>query len=661
MTPRRAEAGVAAAMFIAAAIWGGLFYGRYLRSGGRPFFYQTYFEPAVLLACGKGFVVAHPQPAAVRAFLFETTDRLACSDLPRDLQLGTEGLYQRPWRYLMTAVALTWMVQGISWSGLAPLFGVLFGTTTVLAYTLFRLLARRPVAIACAAALSASTTQLANLPHLRDYAKAPFMVALVVILVALVVRPMRRRDMLLLALCYGLVMGVGYGFRTDLLVAIPPFLITVALFLPGGVRRNLAGKVAAVALFAAGFAAAGWPIIATVVSSGGCQWHVFLLGLTKPFDDALGVSGGAYRWGHLYKDEYLWATVASYANRFRPDLGYIEYCSHEYDVASWEYLRHIILTFPADMLTRAYASALRVLDLPFRGIAALTYAGSLLAAVLVLVVGATSLRRALFAVFVILYFGGHTAIQFLPRHYFPLEVLGWAVVAFLIDRGAGLGIAIARTGRFERHWVAQGSQDSPEAGEPREPREPRAYARNISVCAVVVAGLLIAPLGPLRWYQDREARRLLTSYVAAPTSAVLLHTVAPGRFRLPDAGDARTPTEIEAVAALGRAQARFLEAEFDAGCRPGTTVTFQYDPTYSATNFSQTVPLRTGTGDGKPTRLFEPVYAGFRGIDVSDPSPACFERLLAVTDPRRFPLLLPVQLSPGWESQPQYQRIDKPR
>ena len=43
----------------------------------------------------------------------------------------------------------------------------------------------------------------------------------------------------------------------------------------------------------------------------------------------------SYGWGHLYKDDYVWATVSSYASRFRPDLGYIEYCSREYDVASW--------------------------------------------------------------------------------------------------------------------------------------------------------------------------------------------------------------------------------------------------------------------------------------------------------------------------------------
>jgi hypothetical protein len=30
-------------------------------ANGQPFYYQLYFEPAVMVACGKGFVVARPQ------------------------------------------------------------------------------------------------------------------------------------------------------------------------------------------------------------------------------------------------------------------------------------------------------------------------------------------------------------------------------------------------------------------------------------------------------------------------------------------------------------------------------------------------------------------------------------------------------------------------
>ena len=642
MGPRRTEAAVAVAIFIVAAIGGGAYYARDIRLGGRPFFYQTYFEPAVMLACGKGFLISQHQPPALQDFLFEKTDHFSCDELPRDLKVGTEGLVQRPWRYLMTSVAVAWMVLGISWSGLAPLFGVFYGSTTLLAYALCRLIVGRIAAAACAAVLSVSSLQLANLPNLRDYAKAPFTLALVLILIALVVRPWRPRDVLMLSLCYGLVLGVGYGFRTDLLIDIPPFLIAIAFFLPGGVLRDVSLRVAAVGLFTAGFVAAGWPIISAVGARGGCQWHVFLLGLTTPFNDALGVSGGAYSWGHLYKDEYLWATVSSYATRFRPDLGYIEYCSREYDVASWQYLRHILVTFPADIVTRAYASALQVLDLPFRRFDVLKHTGPLLAAVFVLAISSASLRLALFAAFVILYFGGYPAIQFMPRHYFPFEFITLAVLAFLIERGARVGMAIARESRADRPTST-------------------ATVRSVAVCAVILTVALLAPLGLLRWYQNEQASRLLESYVASATSAVPLEAVAPGRFRLPE-DDARRLSQIEAVAALGRATARFVETELDAGaCRPGTTVTFQYDPTYPATDFSQTVSLQTVTQVGQPTRLYEPVYAGFRGIDVSDPSPACVPRVSIVDDVDRLPLLLSVQLPPEWASQPQYQRISRIR
>src|SRR5581483_8457674 len=275
---------------------------------------------------------------------------------------------------------------------------------------------------------------LANVPNLRDYAKAPFTLALLAILVALVVQPRRRRDVLLLALVYGLVLGIGYGFRTDLLVDIPPFLIAVVFFLPGGPLRNAALKTGALACFAVGFVAAGWPIISTVVGSGGCQWHVALLGLASPFDEALGVRGGSYGWGHFYNDQYVWATVSNYATRFRPDLGYIEYCSHEYDVASWEYYRRILATFPADMVTRAYASALHVVGLPFARLRALWVIGPLLAAAFVVAAGTGGLRLAWCAVFVIVYFAGYPALQFQPRHYFPFEIIGWLMLAWAIER-----------------------------------------------------------------------------------------------------------------------------------------------------------------------------------------------------------------------------------
>jgi hypothetical protein len=643
------DAIIGALIFAASAVWASACYARFVARGGHPFFYQSYFEPAVMTACGRGFAIAQPQPAppALRAFLAEQTDRFSCAELPADLQVGTTGLYQRPWRYLFATVGLAWKLVGISWSGLAPLFGVLFGATTAAAFALCRQIAGPAPAVLCAAALAVSRLQLANLPNLRDYAKAPFTVALLVILVALVATRRRPRELLLLAACYGLVLGVGYGFRTDLLVDLPPFVIAVALFLPDGLVENLALKAAAIACCAAGFVAAGWPIITSTAASGGCQWHFVLLGLTTPFNAPLGVYGGAYGWGHMYKDEYVWATVSSYAGRFRPDLGYIEYCSHEYDVASWEYLRHILIAFPADIVTRAYASALHVLELPFQRFDPTGYAGLALAATFTAAASWKSIRLALFALFVFVYFGGHPAIQFLPRHFFPFECLGWAMAAWAVEH-------LVRIGRQLR--------GRPSASTVRAKADVEVRIRRTIVCAAVVLLLIMVPLRALRWYQNRRVVSLLAAYERAPASVVPLESTSPGRLRLQGATAPGPLSRVDAIAALGRPRPRFLDVAIDASqCRPGTTLTFRYDPTYADTDFSGTIALDSALTGAGVTRLFEPVYDRFTGIEVSDPSPSCAPRVTAVNDLTQFALLLAARLGPGWQQQPQYQQIGRAR
>src|SRR5439155_946800 len=67
--------------------------------------------------------------------------------------------------------------------------------------------------------------------------------------------------------------------------------------------------------------------------------------------------------------------------------------------------------------------------------------------------------------------------------------------------------------------------------------------------------------------------------------------------------------------------------------------------------------VRRVAAGSDPTRLFEAVYTQFQGIDVSDASPSCLQRVLVVTAAERLPLLLSAQLPAGWQSQRQYQRL----
>src|SRR5213592_2264911 len=108
MGPRQADAAVAAVIFAVAAIWGWTFYTGYVKTGHHPFFYQSYFEPAVMVACGKGCVCSESQPPALRAFVMEQTARNSSDAVPPALTVGTKGLYQRPWRSLTTIVGVAW-------------------------------------------------------------------------------------------------------------------------------------------------------------------------------------------------------------------------------------------------------------------------------------------------------------------------------------------------------------------------------------------------------------------------------------------------------------------------------------------------------------------------------------------------------------------------
>jgi hypothetical protein len=465
------------------------------------FFYQSYYEPAVMVACGKGFVVAQPQVPAMAAFLEQRVDRFSCDDIPPDAKLGTEGLYQTPWRYLMVAVGLAWRILGISWSGMGPFFGTLFAVTIAAGYGIFRLGMGRPLAVLGACALSVSALQLSTLPRLRDYAKAPFTLILIFLLGLLVTRRSTWKAVLAIATGYGVVLGIGYGFRTDVLASIPPFYVALIGFLKGGVFQNIRLKVAAGLLCAATFLASGWPIVSTVYRSGGCQWHAALLGFSRQFSGPLGVAQPPYDLSRRYSDNFVYVTGTSYASRLDPGIGHLEYCHPEYDRATGRYLADLATRFPADLIVRAYASVLRIVELPFRprqggwGELETRGLGLVLVSAAIVLVTVTDARLGLFLLFFLLYFGGYPAIQFETRHYFHLEFITWWAAGFVLH----FAIAVAWPLVRERRWAPQMS----------------ASVRHAAVLLTASAAGLVVILLMARAYQQARARSLFTSYLAA--------------------------------------------------------------------------------------------------------------------------------------------------
>ncbi len=629
---------IALLLFVGTAI-GGLSYWRGAVAGGQPFYYQNYFEPAVMIGCGKGFVVARPQVPAMVPFLLRQSDRFSCDAIPADAPLGTEDMFQLgSWRYLMLAVGYTWRVFGVSWSALGPLFAVLFGATIASLYGIFRLGMSPVLAVIGALALRFSAVHLRYFLVLRDYTKAPFTLLLIVLLGLLVKRRATWRGGLSIAAAYGAVLGFGYGFRPDFLSDIPPFFVTLFAFLDGGIFRNIRLKLAASAVFVAMFMVTAWPVLSSLDRSRpGCQWHVVLLGFANQFSGPLGVDAAPYEVSREYLDEFAYTTVTSYAARVHRGIGHIDYCEAEYGAATRAYVTEVVRRFPADVIVRAYASALRIVELPFtdrpnqdvheQAAHNVGYGiGLPLVVAAIVLATAANTRAGIFLLFFVLYFGGLPATQFDPRHFFHLEFITWWAVGFLLQSG----ITHVRGLMRENAW--------------------RTTAASAVRAAVVLTGcfaVLVLMLWAARTYQQASARSLLGGYLAAGREQLPLAQVLSADSELAVRVSPHTDPET----------ADFIAVNLNGSlCGEHATVAFRYDEK-TRRAYSRTFEVQRDHDSPGLTQIFMPIYEGFRRIDFADAPPGCVAGVYRVRDPGQFSLLLEVMLRPGWRRAPLYQRL----
>ena len=627
LTPRVTEALIAIAVFASSALWGSWYWGASLKAGRQPSFYQTYFEPAVMIACGHGFVISHPQPKPLEDFLLQREQTFSCDQIAGHLDLSTQYLYQGAWRYLLYATGITWYFTGIAWSRLAALAGVMFGFSILSIYGIFRLGMGRRVSLGGAFLLAISTLHLTNLPHLRDYSKAPFTLAAILILGWIVKAKPSRRAVVLLSAAYGLVLGVGYGFRTDLLIEIPPILIVLFLFLDGGFTKHIVTKIAGVVAFSAVFFVTAWPILSFVYDKGGAQWHVILLGFAPGSNELLEPT--PYELVGASQDLYVDKTVRGYGSRVHPAWRDVIYGTHEYDVSSGSYLKEIVTRFPADLMIRALASTTQLTDLatgwpmaPMDGLArwmyrlryvllrVLRHTGPIFVLLAAAAIAAYDLRLGLYVTFFLLYFGGYPAIQFGTRHLFHFEFIGVWAAAFVI---AG---AITRP--------------------------PGWSARRAAVWAGVSALVVVVPLAGLRLYQTRQAKTLFGSYVEGPRTAIRLGE--PDRAALVHIAG---PTDFRDV--------KFLELDLHpASCGPHVAI--RYQPTPPDNDYSDTLDIPS-SNSSEPTRIFAPIYSStFQGIELPGARRGCVAAAYWV-DPDHRPLLLTFVMPPDWTRRPLYQRV----
>jgi len=626
-------------------------------AGGQPAFYQSEFAPAVMFACGRGLANPDARTAsALEAFLSERTDSVNCADLPPPA--GTIGLdaFQRTCRYLELTVGSIWKITGVSWSRLAILHGMLFGAVGALSYGLFRLGLTRLWSLLGMVPVLISTPNLNLVPHLRDYAKGPFLLGIMLIMGVLVVYPASVRKAVALAALAGAVVGFGLGFRTDLMIAVLPFVVVVAFLIPA---LSIRGRATAIATFLACFAVVAAPLLG-VYSSGNNIGPVALLGLTKPFDRTLGIRPSIYEYSGQYNDSLIFSIVNSYAVRIEGRRAGVDLATAEHAGASMKYLSEIARTFPADLVTRTLAAVRMTpryflessLDRPawldssvFRTLYWLRGAVSsrlapiaVLSLVMATIVVSMGNPGAAWLIVVLMgAFAGGSAIQFHERHFFYLQLVPWWAFGFLVQTAM-------RAPAMVRDITT-------------------IHVRRAVLFSLVVAASAGAAVTLTRTYQRRSASELFERYATAPRLPIALETHGAG----PERTLLSAPDWLEPLPpASPRVATRFLAVQLrDRACTAeALPLTLRYQAALPELDFSEPVTVRLQRESASPTMFFFAAYdrpdetTRFRGIELASGFSDCIDGVFRVDGLERTALLLTTTLSADWRGAALYQQLE---
>jgi hypothetical protein len=650
----------AAAVFVVGWALAAIYLPSFRSAGGVQQFYQEEYGPAVMAACGRGFVNPDLQSTRMlHAFLNNRIQTFDCRSLPASVAVIQFDELQGVTRYLLVAAGIMWRIRGVTWPALDSLFAAMYAVAVAGAYLALRFVSGRVLSLVGTALWVVSPMHLQNLPHLRDYSKAPYLV-LTIIAMAIVIAERNAKRLAAVGAAFGLVQGIGLGMRSDVLLNFIPFF--VALFFAGRrrVTEQLKEKLVCAGAAIAVFIVASLPILRAYTASEGF-WHVSLLGLTTPFDQALHVRPAPYDFGYAYNDSYMkWVAQSQWSRRHAggpqadPDTA-------PPGAASREYYTTLAAAFPGDFATRIIGSVLSVLNLSFsnsygyaplgvsnaflvrmetwrvRMLLRLAGAGPLLAATLIVLIGMTRPRDAVVGFVLVGFFAAYPFLQFHGRHVFQLEFLVIGMLVWLASLG----------------WRAAVSKPGPLPS-----LVWRSMALMTAMCVAVAAAVAVA-----RTVQKGGARTLLAAYDQAPTEAVPATRISldDGRVRL------LTPMFDDASQEPGPRYALVVVDVLPDRCASSSVdLTFRYQRlgVPADLDFSRLVTVPAAAAVREPTRVFFPAYgkggsdpeAGFIGIDVPAAQVDCI-RVARVRDTRSLPLLLDATLPPGWENRPLYARV----
>ena len=624
-----------------------------LGSSSRPF---NWSPPGRCISMAAGYVMPIPPPGEqipeLDAYLNQDVSTFDLSLLPEPIASERYGYFSPTMHfYLEHCVALAYRLFGVSRWSILVLCGFLHVLCAVILYGVFRLGMGRVLSFAGGILNAASPSYLTMCSEVRDYGKAPWILAVILILGILIRFRHGGKGLLAYSAVLGTIMGIGIGFRQDVLIGLPAALVVVLAIArvngPRAVLWRLSASVSMVLLFTA----VGLPVL-TAKEDESVAGHTLLQGLASENEQMMAFGDASYEFNMTEFDPYCVALAQSYAKRTENLQGVVLDRSPAYGRVSLRMFLDIAALCPADQFSRGLAALVvtpRLLISSWAGryparpesdqlnrlimlhtpIDDVVVRYALPCVVLGFVfLGMYNLRVALGVAFLFAFFGAYPSLLYVYRHAFHLSFIPYWFAGFCLSfLGQGIRNVLLRRKRCS----------TPE----EEPATHLLKRLGRGLGFVLVSALLaLGVLGALLMVQRANLVKMVARYANAQLEPLTVEQVKTNGGVLFSLPTSISEMQGKPILAPGDTASDYIVAVFR-GPHPAIGARILYDERYLA-DFSQDVTIPSGDG----LRFYFPALEGrwdgdaarFRGLLVPNEAADQVEGLYRVVDSEKFRL-----------------------
>lgn len=369
-----------------------------LRSSLEPL---NFFYPAVFFAAGYGMGTTNIDNIPDLAeFVFHATNEFDTEKIPENIELSPLGTpFDLSHIYLLYAIGWFWRLFGVSIDSLILFSAFANSVTACILYGVFRLWMNSIFSLFATTFITSSPTFLMMSLVPRDYGKAPFILAVFLILIQLLLYSKSAYKFLILSLLLGLILGFGVGFRQDVFILLPVVLVVLVFIAKVRSKKPFSVRILALVLCVTSFLLPATPVLhAMALEENQVSPHSFLLGMAPEVEAQLKFGGASYNWlrGKIFdafeledmKDASPYAQITTYArrhgyqgkmlNKYSAEYRYVHgdgngpllidpslyFRGPSYGFWGRKLVWEIIYSFPADIVARAWASVFAITDIP---------------------------------------------------------------------------------------------------------------------------------------------------------------------------------------------------------------------------------------------------------------------------------------------------------